>query len=199
MASSRASRAQRKPMPVGPQSLWEEPTRKSAPSWATSRGRWARLWQASTSNSAPAAWARGAISAIGFRQPRVLLTCTRLTRRVRPLSWAWKSARSSSPRSVRPTWRRTQPVRAASSCQGTRLLWCSMTLSSTSSPALRLASPQLRATRLIASLALRVNTISWGEAAPTKAAVLARAPSKPSVARALSWWAPRCTLALSWS
>ena len=185
-------------MPVGPHNLWELPTRKSQSSWATSMGRCGRLWQASTSSKAPTRWANWAISAIGLRQPRVLLTCTRLTSRVRSFSWAFISSRSNSPLCVKPTWRNRQPVRAASNCQGTRLLWCSITESSTSSPGLRLASPQLRATRLMASLALRVNTISWAEAAPTKLAVFCRAASKPSVARALNWWAPRCTLALSW-
>ena len=184
---------------MGPQSLWEDATRKSQSSWATSTGRWGKLWQASTSSRAPAAWAKGAIASIGLMQPRVLLTCTKLTNLVRPLIWLRRSSRSSSPVSVRPAWRNTQPVRAASNCQGTRLLWCSITVSKISSPGLRLASPQLRATRLMASLALRVNTISRGLAAPMKAAALPLAASKPSVARALNWWAPRCTLALSWA
>jgi hypothetical protein len=70
-------------MPVGPQSLWELPTRKSQPSCVTFTGRWGRLWQASTSSRAPGAVGQGATSAIGLRQPRVLLTCTRLTSRVR--------------------------------------------------------------------------------------------------------------------
>ena len=46
-------------------------------------------------------------------------------------------------------WRTTAPVRSASWYQGTRFEWCSISVSRISSPARTLASPQLRATRLI--------------------------------------------------
>ena len=88
----------------------------------------------------------------------------------------------------------TAPLRSASSCQGTRLLWCSATESTISSPGPTLASPQVWATRLMASEALRVNTISRSDAAPTKAATWARARSYASVARAARVWTPRWTL-----
>lgn len=54
-------------------------------------------------------------------------------------------------------------MRAASSCQGTTLEWCSATDRMTSSPSRRLAAPQVLATRLMASVALRVYTTSYGQ------------------------------------
>jgi hypothetical protein len=50
---------------------------------------------------------------------------------------------------------------------------------------------------LIASLALRVNTISLSLAAFMKSATLCRAASYASVARAASVCTPRCTFELS--
>ena len=47
------------------------------------------------------------------------------------------------------------PDRSASCCQGTMFEWCSISVSTIRSPAPTLASPQARATRLIASVALR--------------------------------------------
>ena len=57
------------------------------------------------------------------------------------------------------------------------LAWCSSTESTTSSPSPRKVPPQLAATRLIASVAPLVNTISLAERALTKRCTLARAPS----------------------
>ena len=85
-----------------------------------------------------------------------------------------------------PNQRSVAPVRWHSCCQGTRLAWCSISVTSTSSPgptrnrcacgpavaALLIAY----ATRFSASVALLVNTISPGSA-PMKAATRARAPS----------------------
>ena len=66
---------------------------------------------------------------------------------------------------------------------------------STSSPADRFAPPQLCATRLMPSVALRVNTISWRWAALKNAATSTRAPSNAAVARSDSRCTPRWTLA----
>mmetsp|Transcript_625 Transcript_625/g.1546 ORF Transcript_625/g.1546 Transcript_625/m.1546 type:complete len:286 (-) Transcript_625:1509-2366(-) len=70
-----------------------------------------------------------------------------------------------------------------------------MTVVTISSPGCRLA-PQVLATRLMASLALRVYTTSRSLAALMRPAILARAPSYSAVAVAASVCTPRCTLAL---
>ncbi len=66
------------------------------------------------------------------------------------------------------------------------LEWCSISVSRTRSPRLRLARPQLYASRFIASLALRVQMISLGQQEPTKLATFARAASYWAVASSLS-------------
>ena len=63
------------------------------------------------------------------------------------------------------------------------------------SPGFRLARAHVYATRLIASVALRVNTISRVSRAPTKRATLARAASNAAVASSAIVYTPRCTLA----
>ena len=60
---------------------------------------------------------------------------------------------------------RTARLRWARSCQGTRLEWCSITLSTISSPSPMYCPPQLLATRLMASVAPRVNTTSRSDRA----------------------------------
>ncbi len=72
--------------------------------------------------------------------------------------------------------RSVAPVRSASCCQGTRLAWCSISVMRISSPGLSEAV-RPKATRLIASVALLVNTISSGDAAPRNEATFARVPS----------------------
>jgi len=66
------------------------------------------------------------------------------------------------------------------------LAWCSISVSTTTSPDPRFAAPHVRATRLIASVALRVNTSSCGSAAPMKRAVRARPASNAAVASSAS-------------
>ena len=67
-------------------------------------------------------------------------------------------------------------MRSQSICHGTRLEWCSISVTTIRSPARTFAPPHEYATRLIASVALRVNTVSPGTD-PAKAATFARAPS----------------------
>ena len=67
-------------------------------------------------------------------------------------------------------------MRSASSCHGTRLEWCSISVITIRSPGPTFAAPQLYATRLIASVALRVKIVSPG-VEPANAATLARAVS----------------------
>ena len=91
-------------------------------------------------------------------------------------SWG-RSVRSSRPSAVSGIQRSSMPRSAASMCHGTTLAWCSMWVSTTTSPAPRLARPHAWATRLSASVAFFVNTISSAWPALTKRATLARAPS----------------------
>mmetsp|Transcript_72494 Transcript_72494/g.221986 ORF Transcript_72494/g.221986 Transcript_72494/m.221986 type:complete len:223 (+) Transcript_72494:442-1110(+) len=197
-ASRRTSaRPQRKPMPEGPHILWPLATSQSAPKACTSTGACGTLWQASRSTRAPTARARRTTAATGLAQPSTLDTWARLTRRVRSVSTSSSSEQSKVPSGVRPKKRSLQPTSAASICQGTRFEWCSMTVSKISSPGPTFARAHVRATRLIASVALRVKTISHGSAAFTNFATRARAPSNASVARIDIVCMPRWTLLLS--
>jgi hypothetical protein len=68
------------------------------------------------------------------------------------------------------------PQRSRSICQGTKLLWCSATETSTRSPALSVL-PKAWATRLSDAVAPEVNTSSPAEPALRKRATLCRACS----------------------
>ena len=81
-----------------------------------------------------------------------------------------------------------------SSCHGTTFEWCSIAVISTTSPAPTCSRAQVKRTRLIASVALRTNTISPGRA-PTSSATLRRPPSYSSSASAASTCMLRWTLA----
>ena len=61
-------------------------------------------------------------------------------------------------------------MRSASCCQGTRFEWCSIVVTRISSPRLTLASPQLRATRLMPAVVPEVKMISRACSAPMKCA-----------------------------
>ena len=76
------------------------------------------------------------------------------------------------------------------------LEWCSISVITISSPGRRNFRPQAAATRLIASVVLRVNTISAARGALMKAATLARTSSYRAVASSASVWMPRWMLAL---
>ena len=86
-------------------------------------------------------------------------------------------------------------MRAASSCHGTMFEWCSISVSTISSPSRRFASPQARAIRLMDSVVFRVNTMSSAFAAPMWRAAFSRTPSYASVASTASVWMPRWMLA----
>ena len=62
------------------------------------------------------------------------------------------------------------------------LAWCSISVITTASPGPRLAPPQERATRFMASVTFLVNTISSADGAFTNRATAARAVSMASVA-----------------
>jgi hypothetical protein len=73
--------------------------------------------------------------------------------------------------------------------------WCSISVISTSSPAPTFSRPQAYATRLIASVTLRVKTVVL-ESQSVNAATRSRAPSNRSVASRASSYTPRWMLAL---
>ncbi len=75
-------------------------------------------------------------------------------------------------------------------CQGTMFEWCSISVMSTSSPGPTLVRPHAYATRLIASVALRVK-MEVSASQPTNAAIRSRAVSKASVDSLASSYTPR--------
>mmetsp|Transcript_43754 Transcript_43754/g.126399 ORF Transcript_43754/g.126399 Transcript_43754/m.126399 type:complete len:223 (-) Transcript_43754:409-1077(-) len=194
---SNSSRPQRKPTPVGPHILCALAASQSTSRALTSTGMCGTLWHASKSTFAPTACAEATISSTGFAQPRTLETWHTLTKRVRSPTRLLKWSRSSAPFGERRAKRRLQPTSPASICHGTRFEWCSITVSTISSPARMFALAHVLATKFIASLAFRVKMISDGSAAPTNLATFARAPSKASVARMDNVCMPRWTLLLS--
>mmetsp|Transcript_7255 Transcript_7255/g.25573 ORF Transcript_7255/g.25573 Transcript_7255/m.25573 type:complete len:204 (-) Transcript_7255:229-840(-) len=196
MPSRTSPLPQRKPTPVGPHILWLLATRKSHPSSVTSTGMCGTLWHASSSSSAPHSSQISLTSATLTSPPMVLLTCATDTSFVLGPAFALRSSTSMRPSGVSPAKRSTHPVRFATICHGTTLAWCSSTESTTSSPSERFSTPQVNATRLIASVALRVKTTSRSDGAPTKDATLARAASYCAVASAERWCTPRWTLEL---
>jgi hypothetical protein len=76
----------------------------------------------------------------------------------------------------------TMPFSARSICHGTMLAWCSICDRTISSPSRRLVRPHDAATKLIASVALRVKTISRSSRALMKRCTVRRASSKRRVA-----------------
>ena len=127
-------------------------------------------------------WAILIISLIGLTVPNTLDTCTTLTIFVLSLkSFSYSSIRSS-PRSFIGITFRLIRFRSASSCQGTMLLWCSITETITSSPGLRNSSPKLDANKLMLSVVPLVNTISFIEPALMNFRTVSRLASCNSVA-----------------
>ena len=108
--------------------------------------------------------------------------------------------RSSRPSSVSPNQRSVAPLRSVSSCHGTMLEWCSISVISTSSPGPTASGPSAQAsvlaTRLTASEAFLVKITSSRDGALRKAATLSRPPSNPAVDSAPSWCMARATFAL---
>ena len=187
-------------MPVGPSILWPVNTTMSAPSAVRSTGICGTACAASTTTIAPTACARSMIAASGLTEPSMFEIHVTVTIRVRALISSSRFDRSRRPSSVAPNHRNVAPVRCASSCHGTMLEWCSISVVTISSPGRISRSPtalrKVLATRLSASLAFFVNTISSRDGALTNAATLSRAPSKAAVASAPSWCMARATLAL---
>ncbi len=156
-------------MPLGPQSLCDEMATKSAPSACTSTRRWGAAWAASTTMIAPCSCAHAASVSTGLIVPSVFETRLFATTLTLPSRASPSSASSwSSPRSSIGMWRKLAPVRCAMNCHGTKFAWCSSSVITTTSPGPRLSRPHAYATRLIASVALRVKTISFSDGALSK-------------------------------
>mmetsp|Transcript_10510 Transcript_10510/g.38112 ORF Transcript_10510/g.38112 Transcript_10510/m.38112 type:complete len:204 (+) Transcript_10510:515-1126(+) len=184
IVSRTSARPHRNPIPVGAHILCPDATIQSTPNVFTSIGMCGTDWHASRSTFAPTLFASFTSRGTSTSLPRTLDTCAVAINFVFP-SRADASNASMSipfPSGASPTCRSVAPVCAHTSCHGTMLLWCSSSEMITSSPGFKLATPHVYATKLIASDALRVKTISRSVSAPMKSATLTRASSYASVA-----------------
>ena len=132
IASSSSRRPYSTPTPDGPSILCPENTAKSTSSSPKCTGMCGTDWQASSSVSAPTAFARATSSATGSTVPSTLDWCANATIFVRSVSSI--ESRSTRPSSVTEYQRSVAPVRRHSSCHGTRLAWCSSSVTTISSP-----------------------------------------------------------------
>mmetsp|Transcript_33012 Transcript_33012/g.77443 ORF Transcript_33012/g.77443 Transcript_33012/m.77443 type:complete len:212 (-) Transcript_33012:52-687(-) len=177
MASSTSLRPMTAPMPVGPKILWPLKMKKSQPMACTSTARWDTDCAPSTSVVTPWRCAMATSSCTGTTVPSALLTWVTASSLVLgPISLV-ASLRMICPVSSTGITRRCAPLRAASCCQGTMLAWCSRWETTISSPAPTCCSPQVLATRLIASVAPRTKMTSSAERALTNCATVLRAAS----------------------
>jgi len=142
----------------------------------TSVVMWGTNWAASTITTAPAAWARSASARTGLSVPSTFDAAVN-ENALAPSRSSSRFDRSSRPSSVRPTYRSSIPSCSLSMSQGTMLAWCSIWVSTTASPARRLARPHDCATRFIDSVTFLENRISRSEGALTNRPMRARALS----------------------
>ena len=164
-------------MPVGPNTLWPENTKKSGSSACTSV-RMCEIDCAPSSNTlAPARCAICIISAAGVTVPNALDTCVNETNLTREVSSFWYSASKICPLSSTGATLRIAPVSWQSCCQGTILAWCSRCEITISSPAPMCFLPHVLATKLIASVVPRTNTTWSTDGALIKRRTVSRAPS----------------------
>mmetsp|Transcript_34120 Transcript_34120/g.72685 ORF Transcript_34120/g.72685 Transcript_34120/m.72685 type:complete len:203 (+) Transcript_34120:698-1306(+) len=197
MEFSADSLPHRNPMPVGPHILCPDAATKSTPRAWTSTLMCGTDWQASSMTFAPGAARERTIftmDSMGLMFPKTLETCCVLTNFVFGPINSLKASRSNAPVTEHAgTYFSTAPVRSAAICQGTMFEWCSASVITISSPSWRYNSRAFDgafphvcdredATRLIASVAPLVNTISFRLWALTKDATLSRAASYCSVA-----------------
>ena len=162
--------------------------RKSQPSACTSIARCGTACAASTTMIAPCSCAHAASRSTGLIVPSEFETRLFATTLTLPVLRESRRApsRSSSPLSVRRIIRSSAPVRRAMCCQGTKLEWCSSSVTTTMSPGPRFVSPHAYATRLMPSVALRVKMTSRRAGALTNARAFSRAASNAAVARSAS-------------
>ena len=104
------------------------------PSPARRSGRGARTGRRRRWRAAPAAWAASASRRTGLMVPSTLDMAVKANA-LAPSSSRSRSVRSSWPSSVSGTQRSSMPRSAARMCHGTMLAWCSICVSTTTSPA----------------------------------------------------------------
>ena len=127
---------------------------------------------------APCSCAQAASFSTGLIVPSALETRLLATTFTFPEAAIPSSASScSSPVSSIGMCLKLAPVRLATNCHGTKFEWCSSSVITTTSPGPRLSIPQAYATRLIASVALRVKTTSRAAGAFRRPRTFSRAPS----------------------
>ena len=160
---------------------------------------WGTLCAPSTKNFASTLCAIWPSSLTGLIVPSALDMCTTETNLVFSFIRDSISSRLSNPSSVIGINRILAPFIRASSCHGTRLLWCSIGVRSISSPSPIWVLAHEWATILRLSEALRVQISVSEVSALIKSDTFTLACSNISVASMLSEWTPRCTLALKFS
>ncbi len=190
MASTAARlRTTSAPIPFGAPILCPEMVSIVAGIAPTDTGTWPKACTASVWNIAPAAWQRRPISSTGCRVPTSLLTHITDTT-------AGPAARAASSASSRttplPSTGRTSsspPSRATAwAAASTALCSVAHTAARIRRPAARAASAPPITARLSASVPPEVNT-TWLGSAPTAAATLRRASSRPARAARPNRWA----------
>ncbi len=134
------------------------------------------------STSAPASWARRVMSSTGLIVPSVFDTWVNATSLGLSFSRTSNTSWRRIPSSVIGMNSRSASFSCASSCHGTRFAWCSISVRTMTSPRPMFLRPHEYATRLIASVALRVNTTSCGSGTPRNRATVAREASYAAVA-----------------
>ncbi len=139
-------------------------------------------WAPSTSTGTPCLWAISIMCFTGLMVPSTFETCVMATSFVFLLRNFLYSARSSSPSSLKGITFNTAPFSSQTTCQGTRLEWCSISEMITSSPASRLGLANECAIRFTASVAPFVNIISRVSSALIHSLTVFLAFSKASVA-----------------
>ena len=148
----------------------------------TSGARCTAPWLPSTSTGTPRSWAMRQTSFTGTTVPSTFDMWVTATNLVFGDSACSNRSMSNEPSSRTCTHLSTAPRRSRRKCHGTTFEWCSMIVSTISSPGSMPARPTPFATRLIDSVAERVKMISSVEAAFRNARTLSRPPSNPSVA-----------------
>ena len=158
---------------------------------------WGMDWAPSIITGTPWACAVAIISFTGLIVPSTLDTWVTLTILVRSEKRFSYSSSNSSPLSFIGMTLIAIPLRAANNCQGTILLWCSITETITSSPSCMNSSPKLETIKLMLSVVPRVKMTSRVLRALMNWRTVSREASCSSVACWDKKWTPRCTFALT--
>ena len=143
MASSSSGRAHRAPMPVGPEHLVAgaaEEVDVRAPPRRSAGG--ARAGRRRRGSGRPAAWAASASSAMGLMVPSTF-DMADTPSSLAPSRVRVRSDRSSWPSPVSGRYRSSMPRSSLRINQGTILAWCSISVSTTTSPGSGCSTPRI--------------------------------------------------------